>query len=35
MNRFLNLLQEMLGGRHRYKIDYSGVAVKSRCVAEK
>jgi hypothetical protein len=34
MKRFRNLPQEMLGGGHRYKIDYSGVAVKSRCVAQ-
>jgi len=29
-----DLLLIFLGGFHRYKIDYSDVAVKSRCVAE-
>jgi hypothetical protein len=31
-DQFANPL-EMLGGGDRYKIDYSDVAVKSRCVA--
>ena len=33
MGRFKNLLRKMHGGVHGYKIDYSGVAEKSRCVA--
>jgi hypothetical protein len=34
MNRFRNLPREMLGGGDRYKIVYTDVAVKSRCVGK-
>ena len=30
----VEIREELRGSVHRYKIDYSGVAVKSRCVAE-